>query len=103
MLHLFFEICFFSYYFYIRNLNKLFLDSLKKGKILAVSFNLELSSKPNRQGHWPNRIRITQDRKHTRLSTSVELKKKSDWNSTKQRVNASEPNCVVLNDVLDRE
>ncbi len=70
---------------------------------MATSFNLELNNRPNKAGKYAVLLRITQDKKHKRLKTSVELNRKSDWNMKSQKVRSSEPNSAKWNDVLEKE
>lgn len=53
-----------------------------------ISFNLEL--KKTTSG-YPVYLRITEDGRHKRYKSTVELKRKSDWDSKKQRIKPSEP------------
>ena len=73
---------------------------------MAKSFNLELQTRPTRQGTYPVWIRITEDRKHRRIKTSIELNKISDWNPKGKpdgKVRKSEPHYQQWNDTLASE
>ena len=77
-----------------------------KNDNMAVSIVFELSSKPNRHGAYVVYLRVTQNRKHKRMKTSVEVRKKSEFNpkSTNERwVSSSNPNHAVLNEELRKE
>lgn len=68
-----------------------------------ATFNFELNNKQSKKGTYAILLRITVNKKHKRIKTSVELNKKSDWNPKAQKVRQSEPNYAVWNDILDRE
>ena len=70
---------------------------------MATTFNFELNCRPNRAGKYAILLRITQEKKHKRLKTSIELDRKSDWNPKKQEVRTSEPNYEKWNDALSKE
>lgn len=73
---------------------------------MAISFNLELNNKPTRKSTYKILLRITQDRKHKRLSTSIELKSPKDYNSNARYGNwirSSEPNHKIWNEALIHE
>lgn len=70
---------------------------------MATTFNFELNSTANKVGKYAIMLRITQNRKHKRLKTSIELNRKSDWNPKAQKIRSSEPNYVKWNDVLEKE
>ena len=63
---------------------------------MAISFGFELNSRPTRNKTYSVMLRITQDRKHKRIKTLVELNKKTDFNPLKAKplkwVRASVPN-----------
>lgn len=67
-----------------------------------TTFTLELNSRPNRTGKYSVMIRATQDRKHKRIKTSVEVKKE-DWNPNKKEIRKSDPDYKLLNDALEKE
>lgn len=70
---------------------------------MATTFNFELNGTANRAGKYVIMLRITQNRKHKRLKTSIELNRKSDWNPNAQKVRSSEPNYAKWNDALEKE
>ncbi|HLP04306.1 MAG TPA: phage integrase SAM-like domain-containing protein, partial [Paludibacter sp.] len=73
---------------------------------MATTFNLELNNKPTRKGTYNILLRITQDRKHKRINTSIELKSPRDYNPKAKQGNwirTSEPNHKVWNEVLVAE
>ena len=70
---------------------------------MATSFNFELDNKPNRNGRYRVLLRITQNRKHKRIKTSISLNRKSDWNKIRKEVRQSEPNYKIWNDMLKKE
>ena len=70
---------------------------------MATTFNFELNGTANRAGKYVIMLRITQNRKHKRLKTSIELNRKSDWNPNAQKVRSSEPNYARWNDALEKE
>lgn len=73
---------------------------------MATSFTFELSSKPNRKGGYVIYLRITQNRKLKRVKTSIELKRKSDFNPKAKQENwirTSEPNYKSWNEALSKE
>lgn len=65
------------------------------------TFNFELNSKPSKRGTYLIMLRITQDRKKKRTLTGIELKSKNDWNSKRQEVRKTNPNCTALNKMLE--
>lgn len=80
----------------------LFQD-IRKETYMATTFNFELNGTANRAGKYVIMLRITQNRKHKRLKTSIELNRKSDWNPNAQKVRSSEPNYAKWNDALEKE
>ena len=74
---------------------------------MATTFALEIKKAPTSQGAFPIYIRITKDRKHKRIKTSVELKRISDWNPRGAKnhnwVRASERNAGKWNEALAKE
>ena len=73
---------------------------------MATTFAFELNSKPNRNGAFAIYLRITQNRRLKRMKSSVEVKKKSDFNKNAKNDNwirTSEPNNVYLNEALRKE
>ncbi len=73
---------------------------------MATTFNLELNNKPTRKNTYNILLRITQDRKHKRISTSIELKNPKDYNPKAKYgywIRTSEPNHKVWNEALINE
>ncbi|MCR4864883.1 MAG: site-specific integrase [Bacteroidales bacterium] len=70
---------------------------------MATTFTLELKDQPTSAGLYPVYIRITKDRKHKRIKTSIALKKKSDWNPKKKEIRSSEKHCQAWNEQLEKE
>lgn len=54
----------------------------------TITFNLEIQKKSN---GYPVFLRITEDGHHRRYKSTVVLRRKSDWDSKKQAVKATEP------------
>ena len=74
---------------------------------MATTFTLELKKTPTSQGRFPIFIRITKDRKHKRIKTSVELNHMADWNKKGAKnqnwVRTSERNAAQWNKALADE
>lgn len=70
---------------------------------MAITFNFELDKKKNSRGHYAIFIRITENRKHRKIKTSIELESLAHWQKKGQRISIKEPNCVKWNDTLDKE
>lgn len=73
---------------------------------MAITFNLELNNRPTKNKTYSILLRITQDKKHIRKKTSVELKSKQDFNLKAKHGNwirTSEPNHKVWNQTLEKE
>lgn len=74
---------------------------------MAISFNFEIEKKPTSKGVHPVYIRITSDRKHKRIKTSIALNKLSDWNSkaksADKHIRQSEPHFSRWNQILSDE
>ena len=68
-----------------------------------ATFTLELQKKPTSAGLYPIFIRITKERKHKRIKTSIALKRLSDWNPKSHKIRTSEPHSEAWNDQLDIE
>lgn len=75
-------------------------------KTKITTFALMINSRPNRFGRYAIYIRIIQDRKVTKVKTSVEVKKQ-DWNKNGGKnedwVRQSDPDYSIKNDALSRE
>jgi integrase/recombinase XerD len=68
-----------------------------------ITYNVELNHKPQKDGTYVIFIRITQNRKHSRIKTEVFLKKKTDFNPRAKFghwVRASEPRNSDYNRTL---
>lgn len=74
---------------------------------MAITFTLEIKKNPTSQGRFPIFIRITKDRKHKRIRTSVELNHLADWNPKGAKnqtwVRTSERNAAQWNAALADE
>ena len=70
---------------------------------MAVTFNFELNKRPSKQGRYKIYIRITQDRKHRKIPTTIELFDKEHWQSKRQRISSKEPLAEKWNSILDEE
>ena len=73
---------------------------------MGVTFNLELNSKATKNKTYAIFLRITQNKKHTRKKTTVEVKRKKDFNPKAKPGNwirPAEPNHKVWNDALEKE
>ena len=71
-----------------------------------ATFTFEISSRPNRAGKFPIYLRITQNRKHKRIKTTIELNRKNDFNPKAKQENwikKQEPNHKKWNDLLAKE
>lgn len=67
-----------------------------------ATFNFELNNKPSRKGTYSVLFRITENKKHKRIKTSVELESPKHWNPQAQEVRKSEPNFKIYNHILKR-
>ena len=67
-----------------------------------ATYNFELNNKPNRKGLYSVFLRITENKKHKRVKTSVELESPKHWNPKAQEVRKSEPNFKTYNETLKR-
>lgn len=73
---------------------------------MSVSFNIELNNKASKKGTFVVFLRITQNKKHIRKKTTVEITKKSDFNPKAKFgkwIRSSEPNHEKWNDILRNE
>lgn len=73
---------------------------------MATTFNFELNNKPTRKNTYKILLRITQDRKHKRIVTSVEVNSPRDFNPKAKQgnwVRASEPKHKAWNETLSEE
>ena len=67
-----------------------------------ATYNFELNCRPSQRGTYVVLFRITENKKHKRIKTSVELQSPNDWNPKKQEVRKSDPNFKVLNQTPKR-
>lgn len=65
-----------------------------------ATYNFELNSKPSKKGLFSVLFRITENKKHRRIRTGIELASPKLWNPIKQEVRKTEPNFKVMNDTL---
>lgn len=70
---------------------------------MAITFNFEVDKKKNSRGHYAIFIRITENRKHRKIKTSIELDSLSHWQKKGQRISKKEPNYISWNNSLDKE
>ena len=70
---------------------------------MNTSFTLELKNQPTSAGLYPVYIRITRDRKHKRIKTTIALKRKGDWNPKKKEIRTSEAHYQAWNEQLQKE
>lgn len=73
---------------------------------MGTTFNLELNKKATRKNTYSILLRITQNRKHKRIKTSVEINNKKDFNPIAKQGNwirTSESNYKVWNVALEKE
>jgi len=73
---------------------------------MGTTFNLELNNKPSANKTYSILLRITQNKKHTRKKTTVELNSKKDFNPKAKQNNwirTSEPNHKKWNEALRDE
>lgn len=74
---------------------------------MATTFTLEVKKNPTSQGTFPVYIRITKERKHKRIKTSVAISRLSNWNpkgaKNQNWIRTSEKNAEVWNEALAKE
>lgn len=73
---------------------------------MAITFNFELNNKPSKNQTYAVLLRITQNKKHKRIKTSIAVNKKSDFNKDAKQGNwirQREPNYEVWNETLAQE
>lgn len=73
---------------------------------MGTTFNLELNKKPTRKNTYSILLRITQNRKHIRKKTTIEVKNKDHFNPKAKQGNwirTTESNYKVWNEALDKE
>ena len=71
-----------------------------------ATFTFEIKNRPNRAGKFPIYLRITQNRKHKRIKTTIELNRMNDFNPKAKQENwikKQEPNHKKWNDILAKE
>lgn len=66
-----------------------------------ATYNFELNNRPTKRGTYVVMLRITENKKHKRIKTSVELKSPKYWNQKAQEVRKSEPDFKVMNKNLE--
>ena len=67
-----------------------------------ATYNFELNSKPTKKGTYVVLFRITENKKHKRIKTPIELQSEKHWNPNLQEVRKSDPNFKVLNESLKK-
>lgn len=67
-----------------------------------ATYNFELNNRPTKKGTYVILLRITENKKHKRIKTSVELRKKTYWNPKAQEVRKGEPNFKAMNESLKK-
>ena len=77
------------------NIQKIFRLERRKG----ITINLEIQKKPH---GYPVYLRITEDGKHKRYKSTVELSRKGDWDAKHQRIKSSESMQEAWQAELDR-
>lgn len=73
---------------------------------MGTTFNLELNNRPTKNKNYSILLRITQDKKHIRKKTTVEVKNKDHFNPKAKQGNwirTTEPNHKVWNTALEKE
>lgn len=65
-----------------------------------ATYNFELNNKPNKKGLYSVFLRITENKKHKRTKTKVELESPKHWNPKAQEVRKSDPNFKKHNEEL---
>lgn len=69
---------------------------------MAITFNLEINKKKSRKGTYAIFLRITENRKHRKVKTGIELEKLSHWLKS-QKISSAEPNYETWNNELKRQ
>jgi integrase len=73
---------------------------------MGITFNLELNNRPSKNKTYTILLRITQDKKHIRKKTTVEVKNKLDFNPKAKQgkwIRTSEPHHKKWNETLEKE
>lgn len=73
---------------------------------MGTTFNLELNKKPTRKNTYSILLRITQNRKHIRKKTTIEVKNKDHFNPKAKQGNwirTTESNHKIWNNALEKE
>ena len=65
-----------------------------------ATYNFELNNRPTKRGTYVVLLRITENKKHKRIKTTVELHSPKSWNPKMQEVRKSDPEFKVLNETL---
>ncbi|HHV04142.1 MAG TPA: site-specific integrase [Bacteroidales bacterium] len=71
-----------------------------------ATFAFEVKNRRNRAGKFPVYLRITQNRKHKRIKTTIEVSRLNDFNPNAKQENwikKQEPNYKKWNDILAKE
>ena len=71
-----------------------------------ATFAFEVKNRRNRAGKFPIYLRITQNRKHKRIKTTIEVSRLNDFNPNAKQENwikKQEPNYKKWNDILAKE
>lgn len=72
----------------------------------GITFNLELNNRANKDGTFTIYLRITQDKKHKRVKTIVDVRRKTDFNKKAKQGNwirTLDPDHKKKNDDLEKE
>ena len=70
---------------------------------MAITFNFELNKRPTKKGRYNIFIRITENRVHRKIKTSIELSSINHWQKSRQRISSAEPLSEKWNSILDEE
>jgi integrase len=73
---------------------------------MNTTFNLELNNRPSKQQTYAILLRITQNKKHSRKKTTIQVKNKQDFNPRAKSgrwIRSSEPNHKMWNEILEKE
>lgn len=73
-------------------------DTVRLKRRKGITINLEIQKKPH---GYPVYLRITENGQHKRFKSTVELKRKADWDNTHKRIRSSEPNAESWQKELD--
>ena len=73
---------------------------------MAVTFNFELNNRASKNKTYAVLLRITQNKKHKRIKTSISVSRKTDFNKDAKQGNwirQREPNYEAWNETLAQE